>query len=203
MAKACWQSAIADAAGNVVAAASVEVRDSVTGNLAALFEDRDGADGLDNPFFADGNGFARFFVAEGTYNIAATHVDFGTRTWQYVALFENTDSSESAAYQSVSIAAGQVDDWEPAGVDTSTGFLDVNPSAGNTDLTGILSTLLRNGQTLTITNVHASNLLVLKALHTGSASGNRMRAAYDLTLGQYMSVTIRKSTGLGQLLVIP
>lgn len=203
MSKACWQSAISDGEGNVVPSASVEVRDSVTGNLVALFEDRDGLVGESNPMFADGDGFARFFVAEGTYNITATHVDFGSRTWQYVALFENTDSGGADGYLSANVAAGQVDDWAPTGLDTSVGFLDVNPSSGNTDLTGILASVLRNGQTLTITNVHASNLLTLKALSTGSAAVNRFRGAYDLALTQYMSVTVRKSTGVNQLVLVP
>ena len=49
--------------------ALVTVRSESTGGLAALFEDRDGNSGLDNPFNADSQGRFEFYVTGGAYRV--------------------------------------------------------------------------------------------------------------------------------------
>lgn len=80
-----WQATITDDAGNVVPAASVEVRDEATGLLALLKPNRDGSGALGNPFNADAQGFAAFYVVGGAYKIIATSGAF-SREWRYVAI---------------------------------------------------------------------------------------------------------------------
>lgn len=69
MSRAVWQATIADAFGNAVPTATVTVRDAETGDLVPLYSVLVGAGGLSNPFFADGEGFARFYVETGSYDI--------------------------------------------------------------------------------------------------------------------------------------
>lgn len=77
------------------------------------------------------------------------------------------------------------------------GFLDLNPSAGASDLTGIDATNVTDGQLLVITNVNASNAVTIKAFDIGSAPTSRFRAPADFTLLQYNSVTFRYSSSVG------
>jgi hypothetical protein len=72
MVLARWEASIVDASGNVLPGATIEVRDEATGLLATLFSDRAGATPLGNPFAADGNGLAAFFVIGGAYKVTAT-----------------------------------------------------------------------------------------------------------------------------------
>ena len=53
--------------------AEVEVRLESTGDLADIFEDRDGATPLDNPFDADEFGRFTFYAAGGAYSIKVTY----------------------------------------------------------------------------------------------------------------------------------
>lgn len=76
-------------------------------------------------------------------------------------------------------------------------FLDLNPTTGAADLTGIASANAINGQYLTVTNVNGSNLVTLKALDVGSAASARFRLPADITLPQYSNATFRKSSALG------
>lgn len=96
--------------------------------------------------------------------------------------------------QATTLAAGTVSDLP---LSLGVGFLDLNPSAGATDLTGIAATNVANGQSLVITNVNASNAVTLKAFDVGSALANRFRAPADFTLLQYNSVTFRYSSAVG------
>lgn len=54
------------------AGAQVEVRDETSGALSAIFSDRDGNTSKDNPFNADSQGFADFYVATGRYRVKAS-----------------------------------------------------------------------------------------------------------------------------------
>ncbi|MBX8802704.1 hypothetical protein HBA92_18385 [Ochrobactrum sp. MR28] len=85
MAFAKWHSTITDLQGNVIPHAFVTVRDEATGALAVLYEDREGATGLGNPFQADNEGLASFHVRGGAYHIAASFQGSG-REWRYVGI---------------------------------------------------------------------------------------------------------------------
>jgi hypothetical protein len=76
-----WQRNVADTSGNVIASATVTVRDSVTSSLVQLYSDVDGATPLGNPVTADSSGFVRFYVGEGRYDVIVTSGAF-TRTWE-------------------------------------------------------------------------------------------------------------------------
>jgi len=85
MALNVWQASIVDEDGDVQPGASIEVREQSGLTLASIFTDSAGSTPLANPFTADGDGFARFYVEAGRYRIVAT---FGanSRTWQDVVL---------------------------------------------------------------------------------------------------------------------
>lgn len=85
MTASVFQAAVADAQGNVLANAQITVRDEETGSLASLWQDRDQTTGLTNPFNADADGFFRFYVAPGRYQIDAVK-DADSRTWRDVEL---------------------------------------------------------------------------------------------------------------------
>lgn len=86
MTMAIWQRTIVDEAGNIQPGATVTVRNQSAGfPLASLKSDRDGTVPLGNPFTADAEGFAQFFVAGGAYQIVAELGDF-SRQWDYVAI---------------------------------------------------------------------------------------------------------------------
>jgi hypothetical protein len=82
---ACWQRTIVDASGDVVAGASIRVQIEGTNALATLYSDRAGTVTLTNPFPADSNGFAQFFVRGGAYKITASKSSF-TQIWRYVGI---------------------------------------------------------------------------------------------------------------------
>ncbi len=73
-----------------------------------------------------------------------------------------------------------------------TGFVDITANVAGSDLTGFDGGA--NGQLIVVTNVSA-NALTLKAL-TGSAAGNQLRLAADLTLLQYGGQSFRYSSTL-------
>lgn len=76
------------------------------------------------------------------------------------------------------ITGGAHNDYNPAGFGPTTGFLDLSPAA-DANITGILAG--GDGQALIITNLSAHNL-TLDSLNGGSAAGNQLRMAFDLTL---------------------
>lgn len=86
-----WQKTITDAEGNIVNGADVEVRDSLTNNLATLYQDRDGLIPISNPFNAGAGGVARFYTARGFYNVTAT---FASDSSEYV--FQDIGSASAA-----------------------------------------------------------------------------------------------------------
>lgn len=110
MALAHWGAWIQDAAGNVLPAASIEVRDETSGLLALLFSDRAGAVPLGNPFSADAGGFAGFFTEGGAYRIAATSgVITGIRRYEPIGTAQELDFVPgAAAFLNVGTTAGTV-----------------------------------------------------------------------------------------------
>jgi hypothetical protein len=86
MAFAAWQATIVDDAGNVQENASIEVLRDIAGQPPAqCYSDRNGTDPIGSTFNADSDGFVRFFVAGGAYQITATLGAF-SRVWRYVAI---------------------------------------------------------------------------------------------------------------------
>lgn len=72
MALSVWQKVITSNTGVAVPNAQVEVFIGDTVSKANLFQDSAGTTPLTNPFDADANGFAQFYVAGGTYRIEAS-----------------------------------------------------------------------------------------------------------------------------------
>ena len=73
MAKSVFQRTIVTESGNVIPEAEIEVRvNDSGGDLADIYADRGGETSLANPFFADSEGFARFYATGGRYWVKAT-----------------------------------------------------------------------------------------------------------------------------------
>jgi hypothetical protein len=111
-----WQSTITDAEGNVVPGAGMEVRSANTNSLVPLFSNRAGTAGLTNPFQADPDGFARFYVPAGVYRIRAFSAGL-ERVWADVlvgvpleAVIEATGPLFSSQQQQLTNLAGEVDE---------------------------------------------------------------------------------------------
>lgn len=81
-----FQFHVLDDAGNVVANASVTVRDESDNSLATLYEDPNDATPLANPFTTDNDGYGFFHTAAGSYKVTATSGTL-TREWRYVPVF--------------------------------------------------------------------------------------------------------------------
>jgi hypothetical protein len=95
MALARWQRTVVDAAGNIVASPSIEVRDQATNALVSIFSDRDGASALSNPFTGTSEGLAAFHVAGGAYKITATSGAFSAEwTWVGIGTAQELDITD-------------------------------------------------------------------------------------------------------------
>lgn len=115
MALAVHQFTVTDQQGNAVPFAHVRVRREIPGTPnAALKLDREGATALSNPVDADENGFVRFFVIGGAYQIKVWTGPEGAPTFEaelqrYVAIGLNSESdSISQRSQRIVTAAGAV-----------------------------------------------------------------------------------------------
>src|SRR5690242_11806165 len=95
MSLAVWQATITDAEGNAVPGASIRVTDADTDSLVILKPARDGSGTLANPFPADDDGFAQFYVAAGRYDIRVTHAG-DVRTWADVVLLADAATEATA-----------------------------------------------------------------------------------------------------------
>ena len=87
------------------------------------------------------------------------------------------------ALVSVSPAAGAYNDYNPgSGWPTGAGRLDIDTSAGQIDLTGLIAGT--DAQLIIIANANGSsaNMLVLHNQSVASAAANRFRYAGDLTI---------------------
>lgn len=80
-----FQRTIVDSSGNIQPGASVAVRNETTGDLVTIYADREGGTAKANPFLADSEGFATFYVEPGEYQVTAT-TPTGTITWSHVAI---------------------------------------------------------------------------------------------------------------------
>lgn len=204
MSKAVWQQVITDAAGNVVRGASVRVTLPGSSTLSALTTDRAGLVPLDNPFPADDDGFARFYVDQGRYDVRVTYAS-SSRTHVNVCLFADTSLNYAPpVYQAAVPAAGSTDNYSPAGFTQAVTVLDLEPGAGDATLTGLVPTDgWADGQDLIIRNKHASNAVTLKAEDTNSTAANRFALPYDLTLTPGGSVRGKYIASIARLLLCP
>jgi hypothetical protein len=110
MALARWQRTVVDAAGNIVASPSIEVRDQATNALVSIFSDRDGASALSNPFTGTSEGLAAFHVAGGAYKITATSGAFSVEwTWVGIGTASENDFADLIDYVDDEIDALQGD----------------------------------------------------------------------------------------------
>jgi len=85
MALNAWQRTIIDDTGAAIPDAELEVFIAGTTNKPDIFEDASGSTALTNPFNANTNGFARFYVEGGAYDITATG-NGSSQTWENVQL---------------------------------------------------------------------------------------------------------------------
>lgn len=90
-------------------------------------------------------------------------------------------------------AAGLLNNYVLA---VGTGFLDIDTTAGAVDLTGVVPSL-PDGQILIVSNT-GSNLLQLMSQNINSNPTNRFRLAFDITLTQNASMTVRYSAAIGR-----
>lgn len=180
MSLAVHQFTITDAAGNIVPGASVRVTDAETGSLATLKPNRDGSGSLGNPFSADTEGFAKFYVAQGRYNVRVTFAG-NQRDHVNLCLFADTSLNYSApVYQLATPNPGTTDNYAPAGFDSATTFLDLVPGGGDASIGGLVGMV--DGQRLQIRNGHGSNNVVLLKESAGSTAANRFSLPFDITL---------------------
>ena len=141
-----WQATIVDQRGNVRPGVLITVRDEAIGSpLSTLYADRDGTTPLSNPFAADGDGFARFYAADGTYRIEAGS---GLMVWRDVPVFATISGGGGATVeQARDYIVAQANTW--AEDQTFTGALNkvtLTPPATGATLT------LADGKTLTANN---------------------------------------------------
>ena len=89
--------------------------------------------------------------------------------------------------------SGTVNNYNPAGFGTTTGFLDLTPSAALT-INGIQSASATDGQLLTITNLSSSFSITIQPMNGGSSTSNQFRGSGNWVLSnQYDSHTFKYS----------
>ena len=95
--------------------------------------------------------------------------------------------------QTLVIASGTVNDLVIA---AGIGALDLNPTTGDTNITSIVAEF--DGQELSVSNVHASNLVNLISLAGTGTATNRFRLAADFTIVPGDTLTIKKFNSIGK-----
>ena len=88
-----FQRTVADAQGNIVPNALIEVRRESDNGIALIYADRAGVDPLGNPFLTGSDGFAQFFASPGEYRITATFAGQQIE-WRFVVFSGVEDGSE-------------------------------------------------------------------------------------------------------------
>lgn len=162
-----WQSSVLDAAGNVEPGAIVEVRLAVDNTLATLYEDEAGATPLSNPTATDSDGFVRFYVEGGLYNITAEADAFSVRTWENVLI--GAAPSAFSGVQNVTLAAGETLDMA---LSSSAQVVRLTPNAAGSTLTGIDATG-NDRRFVVLLNVGAAADITIPNASASSQLGNR------------------------------
>lgn len=102
--------------------------------------------------------------------------------------------SNPTGVQSYNIPSGTTSDYA---LNVGVGFLELNPTAGAADLTGIAATNVTDGQIVVVSNLNGSNLVNLKSLDVSSGATARFRLPADISLPQYATMALRRSTSIG------
>lgn len=92
----------------------------------------------------------------------------------------------------ISGVSGQIDNFALA---DAIGFLDIDTTAGDVDLTGIITDV--DGLILVISNT-GPGLLQLLSLNAGSDPDNQFRLPFDMGVTQNGSIAVRKSDSIGK-----
>lgn len=198
-----FQESIIDGDGNALTTGvTCEVRASPGGALASLFSDRAGVSGISNPVAGDSEGMVAFFVEPGVYDITVNHVSFGSRSYTYRVLEAVPHGAgDVGGVIAINIGSGTQADFDPSLVE-GVGFLELNPNAGNTDLHSLVWDDYPDGAELVVTNVHATNVVSL--INGGSSTTGKVFRGYThLTLLQFMSCKIKKSSILDKWIILP
>ncbi len=128
----------------------------------------------------------RYFYNRSANN--ANNPDVSTAGWT-----KFTPVGGQSELQTLVVAAGTVNDVVIA---AGIGALDLNPTSGNTSISGIVAEF--DGQELSVSNIHASNLVTLLSLSGSSAAGNQFRIVADLTIAPGDTLSIKKFTSIGK-----
>jgi hypothetical protein len=105
MALGRFQRTLTDASGNVVAGATVTVREQVTNDLAALYSDRAGTEAIGNPITTGSDGLIAFHAAGGAYKITSVKDAFSVEwTWVGVGTAQEYDYESIIDYVDTEIA---------------------------------------------------------------------------------------------------
>lgn len=177
MALARYQFTVTDEAGNVIPAASIEVRRESNGTIVPLFSDRAGVVSIGNPFSADSDGFAAFHCVGGAYQVVATSGAF-SRTWRYVAI--------GRAQESDTLLTGIV--WR-----FSTATTDSDPGLGNIKFN---NAVLASVTTLYVDNVSDQGATITSWLDTLDDGGTTLdRGIIMLQTADATGMLIARITG--------
>jgi hypothetical protein len=127
MAFASWQATIVDESGDVVPGATITVLREIAGQPPAqCYSDRNGSTPIGSTFSADADGFVRFFVAGGAYQITATSGSF-SRTWRYVAIGTAAETDAGTIVTAMQPSAWGFDDTT-SDADPGSGLFRLNNS---------------------------------------------------------------------------
>lgn len=184
-----WQASVLDAAGNVKAAVTVEVRDADSGDLVTLYSDRLGESPITPPLLTDDNGFVRFYVPEGRYDITATKSPFVARTWLDVQLIGDMHDEQVLDGATVTAPSGTQNDYIlPAGIEV----VVLDTTAGAVTFTGFASDAL-DEVIKRIVNAGPNDITVNHD-NAGSIASNRvlLPGAIDFIVPQYAAVSFWK-----------
>lgn len=117
-----------------------------------------------------------------TLNNADTFGIFQGGTWKSVAasvVAAYVASAIAGKYLSTASASGANNDFTPVGFDPTINRLDVDTTAGNATITGLVAGV--DNQLVIVSNIGA-NTLTLSNQDAGSAAANRFRASDSFTL---------------------
>lgn len=188
-----FQSTIVNATGDTLPAAVIDVYEAGTTTRPNLYSDIGGVTPLTNPFNADSNGFAQFYVASGLYDIEANLGGSGA-TWSDVELGPNAGE---IALKTGATFTGQVKGITPVAAEdlTRKDYVDAQTILGNGFINGgfdfwdynTSQTSNGYGSDNMWVNVHVGNTKT----HSQQSSGDTERALFN---SKYYSKTVVTSS---------